>query len=84
MYGHFVFPIWPEKQDPNDTCLVVRGDKIDYHDAVGTPIADILDAKNLFNSIISTAGAPFMTMDVANSYLNTLLKHLEYATQQHS
>ena len=38
----------------------------------------MLVAKLLFNSIISTHGARFMTMDIANFYLMTPLKRPEY------
>ncbi|EJK49677.1 hypothetical protein THAOC_31417, partial [Thalassiosira oceanica] len=38
----------------------------------------MLVAKILFNSVISTRGAKFMTMDISNFYLNTPLKRPEY------
>ena len=38
----------------------------------------MLVAKLLFNSVISTHGARFMTMDIANFYLMTPLKRPEY------
>ena len=40
--------------------------------------AKMLVAKLLFNSVISTHGAHFMTMDIANFYLMTPLKRPEY------
>ena len=45
---------------------------------MGTPTADILLDKILFNSVISTKNARFMTGDVKNFYLNTPLKRKEY------
>eukprot|EP00804_Cyclotella_cryptica_P003620 CCRYP_002239-RA/>CCRYP_002239-RA protein AED:0.33 eAED:0.32 QI:0/-1/0/1/-1/1/1/0/513 len=42
--------------------------------AATTPTADMLAAKILFNSVISTAAARFMTMDISNFYLNTPLQ----------
>eukprot|EP00804_Cyclotella_cryptica_P001807 CCRYP_018345-RA/>CCRYP_018345-RA protein AED:0.46 eAED:0.46 QI:0/0/0/1/0/0/3/0/146 len=45
---------------------------------VTTPTTDMLAAKILFNSVISTATACFMTMDISNFYLNTPLKRPEY------
>jgi hypothetical protein len=54
------------------------GDKINYPDEVATPTAKMLVAKVLFNSVVSTPGAKFMTMDVSNFYLMTPLKHPEY------
>jgi hypothetical protein len=38
----------------------------------------MIAAKILFNSVISTADAHFMTMDISNFYLNTPLKHPEF------
>ena len=42
------------------------------------PTADMLVAKILFDSIISTRGARFMTIDISNIYLMTPLKRPEY------
>ena len=38
----------------------------------------MLVAKILFNSVVSTQGAKFMTMDISNFYLMTPLKRPEY------
>ena len=38
----------------------------------------MLVEKLLFNSVVSTKGAKFMTMDISNLYLMTLLKRPEY------
>ena len=54
------------------------GDKIDFPGEVATPTAYMLVAKPLFNSIISTKGASFMTIDISNFYLMTPLKRPEY------
>ena len=43
-----------------------------------TPTADMLVAKMLFNSVISTREAKFMTMDISNFYLNTPMARPEY------
>jgi len=56
----------------------VGGDRINYLGDVTTPTADMLVAKILFNSVISTPDARFMTMDISNFYLNTPLKRPEY------
>jgi hypothetical protein len=52
---------------------MVGGDRINYPGKVATPTAEMLVAKMLFNSIISTRGAWFMTMDISNFYLMTPL-----------
>ena len=77
-YGQFVCNIRPEKDEKNRTRFVVGGDRINYPGDVGTPTADMLLAKILFNSVISTKNARFMTGDIKNFYLNTPLKRMEY------
>ncbi len=57
---------------------MVGGNKINYPGKVATPTAEMLVAKLLFYSIISTHGARFTTMDIANFYLMTPLKCPEY------
>ena len=43
-----------------------------------TPTADIIVVKLLFNSVISTTGDKFMTIDISNVNLVTPLKRPEY------
>ena len=77
-YGQFVCTVRPEKAEQNRTRFVVGGDRVNYPGEVATPTADMLVAKTLFNSVISTLGAKFMTMDISNFYLMTPLKRPEY------
>ena len=77
-YGKFVCSVRPEKKEKNRTRLVVGEDRINYIREVATPAADMLLAKLLFNSVISTKGSRFMTMDISNFYLNTPLTRPEY------
>ena len=77
-YGQFVCTERPEKTEQNRTRFVVGGDRINYPGEVATPTACMLVAKILFNSVISTKGAKFMTMDISNFYLMTPLKRAEY------
>jgi hypothetical protein len=53
--------------------FTVGGDRINYPGKVAAPTAEMLVAKMLFNSVISTKGAQFMTMDISNFYLMTPL-----------
>ena len=57
---------------------VVGGNLINYPWDVGTATAEMLLVKVFFNSIISTRGAKFMTMDIGNFYLGTPMKRKEY------
>ena len=68
----------PEKKEKNRTRFTVGGDRINYPGEVATPTADMLVAKLLFNSVVSTKGARFMTMDISNFYLMTPLDIPEY------
>ena len=54
------------------------GDRVHYPGDAGTPTADLLTVKLLINSIISTPGAKFMTMDIKDFYLNTPMARYEY------
>ncbi len=70
--------VQPKKAKPNCTRFMVGGDRINYPGKVATPTADMLVAKMLFNSIISTRGTWFMTMDISNFYLMTPLHQPEF------
>ncbi len=50
------------------TRLVTGGDRVHYPGNAGTPTANLLAIKILINSIISTACAKFMTMDIKDFY----------------
>ena len=54
------------------------GDRVNYLGDAGTPTADLLIVKILLNSIISTANAKFMTIDIKDFYLNTPMARYEY------
>jgi hypothetical protein len=58
--------------------LVAGGDRIHYPGNTGTLTANLLTIKILINSIISTAGAKFMTMDVKDFYSNTPMARYKY------
>jgi hypothetical protein len=77
-YGQFVCTERPKKTETNRTWFTVGGNHINYPGAVATPTAEMLVAKLLFNSTISTKGARFMTMDISNFYLNSPLPRPEF------
>jgi hypothetical protein len=54
------------------------GNLINYPDNVGTPTANLLLIKIFLNSVISTRGAKFAGVDLANFYLMTPLKRPQY------
>jgi hypothetical protein len=77
-YRKFVCLIRPEKKETHCTRFVVGGNKINYPGKVATSTAEMLVAKLLFISFISTQGARFMMMDIPNFYLITPLKRPKY------
>ena len=77
-YARIVVSERPEKSDPDRTRITMGGDKINYPGDCGTPTADLLTVKLLLNSIISTAHAKFMTIDIKDFYLMTPMERYEY------
>ena len=68
----------PEKAEPNQCCITLGGNLINYTGDVGTCTADMLTVKLLLNSIILTPNAKFMTLDISNFYLMAPLDRYEY------
>eukprot|EP00804_Cyclotella_cryptica_P015214 CCRYP_000732-RA/>CCRYP_000732-RA protein AED:0.36 eAED:0.36 QI:0/0/0/1/0/0/2/0/501 len=67
-----------EKDDPHQVRLTVGGNRIHFPGDCSTPTADMLTTKILLNSIISTQGARFMTIDIKDFYLNTPMARPEF------
>ena len=72
-YGRIVCMFRPQKDEPNRTRLTVGGNLLVALYDISTPTADLTTAKLLFNSVISTPGARFVTLDLRNFYLKTPL-----------
>jgi hypothetical protein len=68
----------PQKKEKERTCLTVVGTYIDYPWDKAVPTSNLITAKLLFNSIISTPGATFHGRDLKNFYLNTPMDRSEY------
>ncbi len=77
-YGRIVCNVRPQKKEIYRTRLTVGGNLIDFPGNKSTPTADLLTAKLLINSTISTPGAVFLGIDLANFYLNTPMADPEY------
>jgi hypothetical protein len=70
-----------DRPQKTQTCRVrwtVGGNLINYPGDVSTKTAGLTTAKLLFNSVISTPNALFMSMDIKDFYLNTILNRPEY------
>jgi hypothetical protein len=68
----------PQKDKQHRTWLTVGGDRIAYDGDKSTPTANLVTAKLLVNSTISTTKAQFYVMDLANFYLDTPMPYPEY------
>ena len=77
-YARIVCEERPEKSEVNRTRITAGGDRLDYDGDTSTETAGLTTAKLLFNSVVSTPGARFMTFDISNMYLNTPLKDYQY------
>ena len=77
-YRNIVVNYKEHKEEPHRTRLTVGGNKINYHGIVSTPTAEITTIKLHLNSVISTKGAKYMTIDIKNFYLDTPMDTPEY------
>ena len=68
----------PMKSNPRRVRFTVGGDKVNYPGDVSTKTADLITAKTLINSTISTEGARFMSIDIKDFYLNNDMDRYEY------
>ena len=77
-YGIIVAKIRPQKAETHRTRLTLGGNLINFLDDVTTPTADLITAKLIFNSILSTKNAKLMCADTANFYPNNPMNRYEY------
>lgn len=77
-YSRIVVFYRPQKEEKERTRLTVGGNLIACLYDVRSPTAALITAKLLFNSVISTPGARFVTFDLKNFYLGTPLPVARY------
>ena len=69
----------PDKVEPNKTRFTAMGNFITYYGGeITTKTAGLELIKMHWNSVLSTKMAKYMTIDISNMYLNTLLDRFEY------
>jgi hypothetical protein len=68
----------PEKADPNCTCLTIGSNCITYPGDCGTPTIDMVTVKIHLNSIVSTKGTCYCTINLKDFYLNTPMVRPEF------
>ena len=77
-YGRIVVSYRPQKTEKHRSRLTVGGDRINYPFDVSTPTSNLTTIKLLWNSVLSTPGAKFFGLDVANFYLGTPMERPEF------
>ena len=77
-YARVVVDKRPEKEEVNRTQITAGGDRLEFQGDTSTETAGLETAKMVFNSVVSTPEAKFMTIDISNMYLNHPLQEYQY------
>ncbi len=77
-YGRICCNYQPQKEEKHCIRLTVGSDCIGYPGNKSTPTANLTMAKLLINPTISTPGAKFLGINLANFYLNTPMPNPKY------
>ena len=67
-----------QKEDSNRVWITVGGNLIEYPGEIMTRTVDLVTSKLLWNSLLGTPDAKYMTVDIKGFYLNTPLDRYEY------
>lgn len=77
-YAIIVVDYKPNKLEKNRTRVTVGGDRIHCDYDISAPTCGLPNIKLLWNSVLSTPGAKYFTMDISNFYLGSPLAKPEY------
>ena len=77
-YGRVVVAYKPDKLEQYRSRLTTGGDRINYPFDTSAPTADLPTIKLLWNSVLSSPGAKYITMDISNFYLGSPMVRPEY------
>ena len=77
-YACIVVDYRTQKSDPNRVRITVGGNLIKYPFDTYTPTANLVIAKLLWNSILSTKDAWYICINIKNMYLQTPMQRREY------
>ena len=77
-YMRLVITDRPQKEQPRRVRITVGGDRLDYPFDTSTRTSDITTAKLLWNSVLSTKDARFITIDIKDFYLCTPMTYKQY------
>jgi hypothetical protein len=77
-YGRICVNYCPKKDDANRTRLTIGGNKVNFPGDCGMPTVDMVTVELHLNSVISTKGARYCTIDLKDFYLMTPMTRPEY------
>ena len=77
-HGSMVRDHRPLKKEKHRCQLDVGGDRLTYDNETAAPVANLLEAKLILNSIISTRNAKFLTVDIKDFFLSSKMKKPEF------
>ena len=77
-YIKFECTVRNEKAEKHRTRLVIGGNCIKNAGDLETSTVEMLLVKIMLNSVVSTPGAKFISINIFNFYLNTLMLRYEY------
>ncbi len=77
-YGRICVNYRPKKDDPNCMRLTVGGNRVNFPGDCSTPTVHMVMVKLHLNSVISTKGAHYCTIDLKDFYLMTPMTRPEY------
>ena len=79
-YGRIVVNYSPQKDDPNRVRITAGGDKMKgtFDGEISTRAADLTTSKVMWNSVLSTKYAKYMTIDIKNIFPTAPLEKTEY------
>ena len=78
MYDNPVCEYHSRKDDTYRISLTISGDNIPYPSDSGYPAATLLEAKIIFNSVISTPGSQFICADIKDYFLFSPMEWFKY------
>jgi hypothetical protein len=77
-YSRICCNYYPQKEEKHYVRLPIGGNCINYPGNKSTPTANLTTAKHLINLTISTLGAKFLGIKLANFFLNTPMLNPKY------
>ena len=78
MHANTVCDYHPHKDYPYNTIISIGGDNLPYPSDLGSTDATLMEAKIIFNRVISTPGYQFICADINDYLLCSPIKCFKY------